>query len=41
MHLLTLSLRNAARSPARSAMTVVAVAISLLAFVVLRAVSSG
>jgi putative ABC transport system permease protein len=41
MHLLKLSLRNAARSPARSAMTVVAVAVSLLAFVVLRAVSSG
>lgn len=39
--LLKLSLRNAARSPARSAMTVVAVAISLLAFVVLRAVSAG
>src|SRR5262245_56689708 len=41
MPLLKLSFRNAARSPARSAMTIVAVAISLLAFVVLRAVSSG
>src|SRR5687767_111800 len=41
MHLLKLSLRNAARSRARSAMTVVAVAISLLAFASLRAVSAG
>jgi putative ABC transport system permease protein len=41
MQLLKLSVRNAARTPARSIMTVVAVAISLLAFVVLRAVSSG
>jgi putative ABC transport system permease protein len=41
MSLLKLSLRNAARSPARSWMTVLAVAISLLCFVVLRAVSSG
>ncbi len=41
MPLLKLSLRNAARSPARSLMTVVAVALSLLAFVALRAVSWG
>lgn len=41
MPLLKLSLRNAARSPARSVMTVVAVAVSLVAFVVLRAVSWG
>ena len=41
MHLWQLSVRNAARSPARSAMTVMAVAISLLAFVVLRTVSAG
>jgi len=41
MQLLKLSLRNAARAPARSIMTVLAVAISLLAFVVLRAVSHG
>jgi|SRR5690349_21773296 len=41
MSLVKLSLRNAARSPARSWMTVLAVAVSLLSFVVLRAVSSG
>jgi putative ABC transport system permease protein len=41
MPLLKLSLRNSTRSPARSVMTVLAVAISLLAFVVLRAVSWG
>ncbi|MEO8179086.1 MAG: ABC transporter permease [Deltaproteobacteria bacterium] len=41
MPLLKLSLRNAARSRARSVMTVLAVAISLLAFTVLRTVSAG
>jgi len=41
MSLLKLSLRNAARSPVRSWMTVLAVAVSLLSFVLLRAVSSG
>jgi putative ABC transport system permease protein len=41
MQLLRLSFRNARRSPARALMTILAVAISLLAFVLLRAVSAG
>jgi putative ABC transport system permease protein len=41
MRVVQLAFRNARRSPLRGAMTVLAVAISLVAFVLLRAVSAG
>lgn len=41
MHLMRLSLRNAVRARARAILTVGAVAVSLLAFVLMRAVSAG
>ncbi len=41
MNLLLLTLRNARRAPLRAAMTVLAVAITLVAFLLLRAISAG